>query len=333
MKGNSVMTDPRILDISDGVAMVVTDLHGDGTAFDRVRDRFLDLHADDHADRLIICGDLIHGYGSAEADASLRMLSEMRQLQQAMGRETVVLLMGNHEFPHVYNITLSKGNLEFTSRFERALSDSGKRAELTAFLMSLPIYVRTKAGVTISHAGATPVVQSADDVEHIAEVDHAALLKLADDKLRSHYDLEALKQDKRYHQQAMHYLAVDSVNDPRYPHLLRGQYISEFEDEFAFLWRVLFARNEQAHGYDGYAHVAKRFLKALSETGEHEQRVVVAGHIGTQGGHDVVTDNHLRLATYAHAHPNEAGQYLLLDCADPVNSAPDLLPHLRPLFP
>jgi hypothetical protein len=327
------MTAPRILDIADGTAMIVTDLHGNGDAFDRVRDVFLDLHADNRADRLIICGDLIHGYGSAEDDASLRMLAAMHELQQEMGRETVILLMGNHEFPHVYNITLSKGNHEFTARFERALTDSGRRDELTDFLLSLPIYVRTQAGVTLSHAGATPVVQSADDVDVVATIDHAALLRLADDNLRNKYDLDALRQDSTYHKQAMHYLALNSPDDPRYTHLLRGQYISNVEDEFAFMWRVLFARNENAHGHDGYAHVAKRFLDALSQTGDHEQRVVVAGHIGTQGGHEVVVDAHLRLASYAHAHPQQAGEYLLLDCAEPVQTAHDLLPRLSPLFP
>lgn len=327
------MTDPRILDIADGIAMIVTDLHGDGDAFDRVRDVFLDLHAEDHADRLIICGDLIHGYGSEAEDASLRMLAAVRELQQEMSRETVILLMGNHEFPHVYNITLSKGAHEFTARFERALTDSGKRAELTDFLMSLPFYVRTQAGVTLSHAGATPVVQSADDASVVATIDHAALLQLADDNLRNNYDLEALKQDSAYRKQAMHYLALNSPDDPRYAHLLRGQYISNFEDEFAFMWRMLFASNENAHGYEGYAHVAKRFLEALSQTADHEQRVIVAGHIGTQGGHEIVVDSHLRLASYAHAHPNQAGKYLLLDCTQPVQSAHDLLPGLRPLFP
>ena len=48
------------------------------------------------------------------------------------GADTIVMLMGNHEMPHVYNVTLMKGHHEFTAPFEEALSKSNKRDEVLA---------------------------------------------------------------------------------------------------------------------------------------------------------------------------------------------------------
>ncbi len=43
-------THPRLWSLDTGVAMVVTDLHGDWEAYTRYRDRFLALHATGQAD-------------------------------------------------------------------------------------------------------------------------------------------------------------------------------------------------------------------------------------------------------------------------------------------
>ncbi|MDQ7035412.1 MAG: metallophosphoesterase [Anaerolineae bacterium] len=142
----------RVLDFDSGVAMIVTDLHGEGHAYDQIKSTFLELRREGKADRLILCGDLIHGYRESYNDDSLRMMLDVMRMQKDFGSDTVTMLMGNHEMPHVYNITLEKGHHEFTARFEESLSQSGKRDEVLAFLKHLPIYARTKAGVLISHA-------------------------------------------------------------------------------------------------------------------------------------------------------------------------------------
>lgn len=326
------MTHSRIRDITSGTAMVVTDLHGADEAYQRVKETFLDLHIDGQADRLILCGDLLHGYGSAADDASLDMLLDVMQLQDEMGDDTVILLLGNHEFPHIYSISLAKGDLEFTSRFEHALEASSKRDAVMAFLRSLPFYVRTSAGVTITHAGASPVVQTAADAERLNTIDHAAILQLADDTLAQQLDIEALRDDSNYQQQVAHYLAVTDAQSPRYTHLLRGQVVPQITDDFEFMWETFFAYNEKRHGDEDYQRIAENFLQALSAQSPQPQRVVVAGHISVSGGHTVVNDQHLRLASYAHAKPPHAGKYLLLDCEQPIDSAKALVPQLRPLF-
>lgn len=320
----------RGVDFDSGVAMIVTDLHGEGEVYDQLKSTFLELRRDGKADRLILCGDLLHGYRESYNDDSLRMILDVMRMQKDFGSDTVTMLMGNHEMPHVYNITLAKGSHEFTARFEEALSHSGKRDEVLTFLKSLPIYVRTKAGVLISHAGATPAVTNAENAERILTFDHDALLMLAEDKLQNGYDLDNLKQDRQYILQAKNYLAVDNVDDPRFHHLLRGQIISQTSEDFSFLWDVLFATNEQGWNIGGYNVIAQAFLKAISEHSPYQQKVIVAGHIGVQGGHQLVGDWHLRLASYAHASPHKDGKYLLLDCAKPIEKAADLIACLRP---
>ena len=77
---------------------------------------------------------------------------------------------------------------------------------------------------------------------------------------------------------------------------------------------------------------ASDFLDAFSEGAPAPQCVLVSGHIAVRGGHKIVNPYHLRFASAAHAHPREAGQILLVDLAEPVRSAQELVAGLRNLF-
>jgi hypothetical protein len=315
-----------------GIAMVVTDLHGEGDVYDRLKSNFLELRRAGQVDRLIICGDLIHGYRESYEDDSLRMVLDVMHLQKEFGADVVTLLMGNHEMPHVYSVPFAKGNLEFTARFEEALVHSSQHDAVMGFLKGLPFYACTQGGVLISHAGATPSVTSAEQAERILTFDHHALLMLAEDKLQNGYDLDSLKTDKQYIKLARHYLALDDVNHPRFHHFLRGQLMSQTSADFQFLWDVLFAKNEIGWNVSGYSVIVEAFLNAISEHSPFEQKVIVAGHISVEGGHQLVGELQLRVASYAHAGPKRAGEYLMLDCAKPVEKAADLVANLRPTF-
>jgi hypothetical protein len=327
---------PRAIDFETGTALVVTDLHGNGKTYNHVRDTFLKLHRAGEVDRLIICGDLIHGYGDEAEDASLPMLLDVMNLQQELGRDTVVMLMGNHEMPHVYSIPLSKGNLVFTPRFERALAQLDRdpnakynRADVMTFLKSLPFVGRTKAGVLITHAGASPAIKVKTDAELLLKFDHDALLASTEGWMQD-YDLEALREYGKYRTQVQQMVAVDSPDDPRFLDMLRGQLLSINSGQFQFLWDVLFATNEKGWNIGAYEIVLKGYLVAISQLSDYPQKVIVAGHIGVKGGHELVTDYQLRLASSAHAHPEEAGQVLMLNCEAPIRKASQLIPHLRP---
>jgi len=324
----------RFLNLSDGVAMVVTDLHGDRVAFDRCLQHFSERRARGEAQRLIFLGDLIHGYGPPDSDASLSMVLDVIRLQAELGRETVIMLLGNHELPHIYGMTLAKGEREFTPRFEHALGEH--RQDVLAFFRTLPFYIRTAAGVALGHAGPAP--EAALQTSTLRAFDHDALIAEADHALAGIDDLNGVYAQYRalhgvpYQELAFRYLAVQGERDPRYPHLLRGFLISQRDRAFRTLWDALFTQNERGLTAAAYLNACRAFLDALSADAPAPQHFAVSGHIPTRGGHQVVNPLHLRVSTATHAQPPRAGSYLLLNCARPISGMDELVSGLRPLI-
>lgn len=333
------MQQRRVVDFEQGVAIVITDLHGEGAVYRRLRDTFLQLRDAGTVDRLVICGDLIHGYGTEAADASLDMLLDVMRLQRELGADTVILLMGNHEMPHLYSIPLSKGTQTFTPRFEKFLMEMDadetspySRDDVIAFLKDLPFYVRTKAGVLLTHAGAFNV-RDESMLANWLDFDHDALLNRIDKAVRNQFDLNSLRNDVAYARNVRHHLSLTDPDHPRYFDLLRTALLRETEPDWSLLWDGLFAGNEFDGGLDYYRQLTSKFLNLLSALSPYEQRVIVAGHISADDGYAELNSQHLRLATYAHAQPPESGRYLLLDCETAIQSVDELIPSLHRVFP
>lgn len=325
----------RFLDLTSGTAMIVSDLHGDRDAFDRILGRFDTLRTHGDAQRLILLGDIIHGYGPPDRDHSLGMILDVIRLRDEWGPDTLVMLLGNHEMPHIYGITLAKGDYEFTPRFEHSLGEHRER--VIEFLEGLPFYIRTAAGVMLSHAG--PAMESIQQVDELRTFDHNVLLDEADLILGQADDPDDLYSQFRtiygvpYDEMAYRYLAIEGPQSPRYPHLLRGFMIARQSQRFQALWNALFTQNEYGLTEQSYLKLCLTFLEAFSAGAPAPQHVMVSGHIATpRGGHHILNTTHLRLASAAHARPRDAGEYLLLDCAKPVQTAQDLLDHLHPVF-
>ncbi len=334
----------RVLDLDDGIAMVVTDLHGAWDVYRRLRDKFLEEHARGTVDRLVICGDLIHGEGSEEVDSSLDMLMDVMDLQADKGADRVIMLLGNHELPHIYGLTLAKGSIQYTPRFETSLtrldqfySSKYRRKDVIDFLASLPFFVRTKAGVLLTHAGASTDISSAALFERLSGIDHHVIIGTADDELKK-YDVESLRRGYShftglpYDDQVKRYLAVTGPDDPRYNDLLRVLFLTGQNTDFDLMWNTLFSQNEM-DGNTSYPSTIRQFLNYVSKASPNEQRVLVAGHIGVKNGFSDVGPQQLRLASYTHAYPKRAGRYLMLDCAKPVKSAADLTASIHGVFP
>jgi len=102
----------RAVTFTQGVAMVITDLHGNGGVWQRLRDEFLRAHEAGEVQSLIMCGDLIHS-NSPDFDDSLSMVLDVMRLQADLGPDTIVMLCGNHEMPHIYGMTLARGDHAF----------------------------------------------------------------------------------------------------------------------------------------------------------------------------------------------------------------------------
>ncbi len=334
----------RVIDLDSGVAMVVTDLHGAWDVYWRLREKFLALYKKGDVNRLVLCGDLIHGEGTVETvDCSLDMMLDMMSLQAEMGSDKIIMLLGNHELPHIYGLSLAKGTVQYTPRFEAALTRLDqlyrslyRRKNVIDFLASLPFFVRTKAGVLLTHAGASASVGSVSLFERLLKIDHYEIVAGADRELKN-YDIESLRRGYAhftgvsYDEQVKQFLAVSGVGDPRYNDLLRVLFLSGQNTDFDLMWSTLFSQNE-LDGNETYPTTIKNFLNYVSKVSPHEQRVLVAGHISVKDGFGQVGPQQLRLASYTHAIPKTAGRYLLLDCEKPIQTAADLIPSIQPVF-
>jgi hypothetical protein len=323
---------PRVVSLEAGMAMVVTDLHGDWDAYRHYRDHFLALQASGQADYLIFTGDLIHSDSPPQEDRSLEILLDVLALRAALGRRLIYLL-GNHELPHLYGITLQKGKHLYTPAFEAALGEH--RATILSLFDSLPFYIRTRAGVSISHAGAAAEMSVPGAAARVFSYSHRRVLDEATAALpvEQHPSLRAgfgKLCDEDYDAMARNYLAVSGPDDPRYDDLLIGLLASTHPD-LELLWAALFTRNEQPVGEHNYAIFLDALLRDLS-AGFHWQELLVAGHMPCRGGYALVGGRQLRLASGVHAHPRQAGRYLLFDVGKPVWQAEALLPGLASVF-
>jgi Icc-related predicted phosphoesterase len=323
----------RAIDVSEGRIYVVTDLHGDWQAYSRYRDHFLTLLDRGEADTLVVAGDLIHGYGPAEEDYSVSILWDLMQLQAELGSDRLIMLLGNHELPHIYSVTLSKGDITFTPRFEHAMGDY--RPSIVAFLKTLPFLVRTAAGVMVTHAGASPKTAVPAAAERLLNFSHDTLLNEVDEMLQRNEVIDLIESTlgwtvDRYESQALEYLAVTGPEDPRYLDLLRGFVVSSLEPEWSLLWEFFFTQCEKVINPYSYDKVLERFLESYSSP-VLPQKLVVTGHIAVKGGYEIIADRQLRLASWQHAQPREAGSYLLFDASRPLESPRDLLQFIYPM--
>ncbi len=322
----------QIVELTAGTAMVVADLHGDGDAYARYRDRFLDLRANGRADTLILAGDLLHRT-PPHPDDSLAMILDVLRLKRELG-DHLIYLMGNHEFPHRYAITLQRGDDLFTPRFEWAMGE--QRAEIMALLDGLPLYVRTPGGVAIAHAGAAPGLDEAGAAARLFDLSHEEILaetavSLPPDFRPALRKLLGRQAGRSYDRLVHDYFAVTGPDDPRYDDYLIGSSAIAAHPDADLLWRALFTKNEEQYGRAYPAHL-RTFLQALSVGAPQPQRVLVSGHIDLEGGYKLVNKQQLRLASAKHAHPREAGLYLLFDVTQPVEKADGLLPGLATVF-
>jgi hypothetical protein len=324
----------RYIDIRSGILMVVTDLHGEGSVFDRYIETFLALYETGEADRLLLLGDLIHSYGPPDSDHSLRMVQRVMELRQRLGEDRIIMLLGNHEMPHIYGVSLAKGEVEFTPRFEHQLGE--ERHKVSQFFKTLPFLVRTTGGVMYCHAG--PDAESANRAGRLRTFRHDDLIEEAEAMLTQQGNLdqiyEAYQQisGQEYETLAREYLAVSGPADPRYSHLLRALYIQERDHRFATLWDFLFTQNERGLSSTIYEQVCRRYLDAYS-IGATTQRVCVSGHVVVrEGGFQVVNPYHFRLASATHASPKTEGKYLLIDAQQPIHHAEELARYTMSIF-
>ena len=322
----------RVFSLSEGQAMVVTDLHGDWDAYQRYRDTFLQLNASGQADTLILNGDMIHATAPPEQDKSIEIVLDIIRLKKELG-ERIIYVLGNHEIPHIYSITLQKGDDLFTPRFEFALREH--REKIVSFFRTLPFYVRTPGGISICHAGASTALGETNGVERLFNFSHQTILDRTRAQITKEERPDLVRAMRRmhgrtYNEMSRKWFAVTGLDDPRYDDFLVGTLATSDED-FELLWPAMFSRNEKEYGNSSYQVLLSTLLQSLSE-GYERQTVLITGHIDVRGGYKIVNRRQLRLASAKHASPREAGLYLLFNTQERFNKAEDLIPNLRSVF-
>jgi hypothetical protein len=323
----------RIIDLEWGRVMVVTDLHGDFPTYCRYRDRFLALRARGQANVLLFVGDLIHSEGPRRIDGSLEMVLDLLRLRRELG-DGLIALLGNHELPHLYGIAISKGGYTYTPHFEILMSDH--RSEIMGFFDEMPFYVRTQAGVTMAHAGASQAASTLEGLRRLDRYSHSEEMARVDALLEGQ-DRAAVRaglaklSGENYAELVYRNMGITDPSDPRYDDVLRGVLVAGLSYDFQRLWEATFNKNELQYGLEVYTRLLEDFLEALSE-GFVEQRALVTGHIPVNGGYEIVAGRQLRLASWAHATPPQAGRYLLFNAGRPISTVEDLLPGLRSVF-
>ncbi|HLF03289.1 MAG TPA: metallophosphoesterase [Anaerolineales bacterium] len=323
----------RILNIDSGRVMAVTDLHGNYPIYRQYRDHFLSLRAEGKADIFLLCGDLIHSDGPEETDGSLDIMLDVIRLRSELGIG-MAMLLGNHEMPHLYGITLGRGQHVYTPRFEKAMG--GYRRDIVTFFDSLPFYARTPAGISVTHTGASRAAAHARKFNVLATYSHVAELAKVDELLAGQ-DITSLRDGlgkmtgQSYDEMVLENLGPEGLTPDRYDELLYGACVSAISDPFQLLWEALNNFNEREYGRAHYRMLVDSFLRNMSN-GFATQRILLSGHVVVQGGHDIVAERQLRLASHAHANPPESGEYLLFDAAQPINGVEDLLSGLGSIF-
>jgi len=323
---------PRLWSINSGTIMVVTDLHGNWKLYEQYRDHFLDLQAQGKADCLIFTGDLIHSEAKDFPDKSVDIVLDVINLKSRIG-DAVIYLCGNHELPHIYNYCLSKGTIEFTPPFERQMKQRSVRKEIIELFSSLPFYIRTQAGVSITHAGATVAMSEINAAEQVFDWDHGAVLDAIYIKLES-YDKTGLRhayaklsQVPSYDELADRYLAVSGSQDPRYDDLLIGFLVTS-NPAFDLLYSALSTACEQEFGMADYETALLDLLQYLS-IAYATQHILLSGHMNVKNGYQVVTPDHLRIASGTHSQPLDTARYLLFDSSRPIEHMENLLKELH----
>jgi hypothetical protein len=268
---------------------------------------------------------MIHYSGPEEDDGSVAIILDLIQLQKSYPNR-IICLLGNHEFPHIYSITLQKGDDLFTPRFERNLKTD--RDTIISFFNRLPFYIRTAAGVSLCHAGATPAIHDLATASKAASFSHQTVLNQARESIAGGKRPSSILAMQRLYQQpydtmVKNYFDIQSQDDPRYDDFLIGTIVSGSSPDFAFLWDILFSKNEKQYG-KAYTTILGKMLDAFSQNGRL-QTYLVSGHIDVSGGHQLINNKQLRLASGKHANPHDAAQYLIFNTGAPP------IPHITEL--
>ena len=157
-----------VIELKEGKLIVVTDIHGNLNDFQR----YIEIwrkYENKNTVSIVFTGDLIHAMTEMENDKSIEILELSMSLIKNDG---FIILLGNHEWSHIADISVYKGfrnqSKEFIENLKMKFQEkwSDKFDEYIKFFHDLPIALKTGNGVFISHAGPPIGINSLKDIEN-----------------------------------------------------------------------------------------------------------------------------------------------------------------------
>lgn len=148
-----------------GKALIVTDIHGNLDDFEKYMKIWESFESRDN--HLILTGDFIHGVNSWN-DNSIGILESL--IDYAGREENFHVLLGNHEWSHVSGEDVYKNNINQKKSFDslvqmRFFNDwEDKLNFYIDFFRKLPLAVKTKNGVFVSHSAPVKNIDSINEI-------------------------------------------------------------------------------------------------------------------------------------------------------------------------
>jgi len=153
-----------------GKAMVVTDIHGNLTDFEKLLEIWKKFKDKDKQNHLILTGDYIHSRSKTK-DNSIKILDSVKWHYEHC--KNFHVLPGNHEWSHILDLDIYKSGVNQTQEFKLKLQDKFNQTWMhkldlyVNFFKKLPLAVKTKNGVFISHAAPARNINDIDDIINI----------------------------------------------------------------------------------------------------------------------------------------------------------------------
>lgn len=159
---------------ANGAALVITDIHGNIEDFNRYMEIWENFKgADNH---LILAGDYIHGMFDKE-DSSIEIIDSL--MYNCGQSKNFHVLLGNHEWSHISGEAVFKSGIDqkrgFELRIEQKFGGEWKYKLDTYidFFKNLPVAVKTKNGVFISHA-APARIKNIDSIRNVTDLGYGS---------------------------------------------------------------------------------------------------------------------------------------------------------------
>lgn len=163
----------KLLEIkAEGKLLIITDLHGNMDDLKHYNKIWRGVLEENY--EVVITGDVIHPVPGC-VDNSLDVLEMVKSFDESY--ENFHLLLGNHEFSHISEVSVYKAGVNQTRDFEHKLSKRfqteddewgrNKLQKYVEYFKTLPIAVKTDNKVFVSHAGPVKGIKSLDDIKEI----------------------------------------------------------------------------------------------------------------------------------------------------------------------